>query len=115
MGVFFVPLITQRETYVECCRCGRARLTSLPLSELGKYTATELDPHLRERVSIIVQFFAIASVWFACVPFVGLLLGVIGFLASTRGAGWTRRVSLIGSGVGLFVSLIVGILLLIGK
>src|SRR5690349_5089966 len=79
MGVFYLPLITQRETCVEC-ECGTLRLTRLPLESLGGYSAAELAPHLYERTSIIVQFVAVASVLLSCVPPVGLVLAVGGLL-----------------------------------
>jgi hypothetical protein len=97
MGVFFIPLLTQRETYVECKRCGTARLVNLPLQNLGEYPADELDKHLRPRISIIVKFFALASVLLFCVPLVGIVLGLIGLVASYRTGGWPKAVSLIGT------------------
>ncbi len=112
MGVLFIPLITQRETYVACRACGAALLTRLPLEELGEYSADGLTPHLFPRVSIIVQFLAVASVVLFCAPFVGLVLGAIGLLTSYRTGGWPKRLSLIGIGLSSVVHVIFVILLL---
>ena len=40
MGLYFIPLFTQRETYIECARscCGAARVTALPLE--GSWAST---------------------------------------------------------------------------
>jgi hypothetical protein len=84
MGVYFIPLFTQRETYVECATCGESRLTRLPLEKLGEYPPDELDRHLYRRVSIVVKFLAVASVLVSCIPFAGLGLGVAGLIASYR-------------------------------
>jgi predicted small integral membrane protein len=96
MGVFFIPLFTQRETYLECARCGSARLVNVPLEGLGRYKADELDAHVFQRMSIVVKFLALASVLLACVPFLGLGFGLFGFWSSYRTGGWVKVVSIVG-------------------
>lgn len=89
-GVFCVPLITQRETYVKCRRGGAARVTRLPLDRLAGHSADELEGHWHNRVSIIIPVLAVASVLLFCAPFVGLALGVISLLVSYRTGGWPK-------------------------
>src|SRR5262245_42897921 len=48
MGIFVLPLLPQRETHVECARCGASRLTRLPLEKLAEFPPGELDRHLHE-------------------------------------------------------------------
>jgi predicted RNA-binding Zn-ribbon protein involved in translation (DUF1610 family) len=100
MGLYFIPLFTQRETYVECPKCGSARLTDLTFDELAACPPDEIDRHVYQRVSIIVKFMAVASVLVFCVPFVGLGFGIAGFVASKRTGGWVKAVSLIGIVLG---------------
>lgn len=104
MGVFYIPLITQRETRVECTGCGNARLTQLPIEQLADYPPGELENHLFPRVSFITKFVALASVLVSCIPFVGLGLGVAGFLASRRTGGWVKVASLVGIVLGVLVT-----------
>jgi hypothetical protein len=104
MGLFFVPMFTQRETYVECTGCGAARLIGLPLEALPGYPPDELDRHLHRRVSLVAKFLAVASVLVSCFPFVGLGLGVAGLVASYRTGGWVKVVSIIGIVIGTLSS-----------
>jgi hypothetical protein len=115
MGVFFIPLITQRRTYVECSECGAAWLTRLPLAELGQYSAEELTPHLKKPVSFVVKFIALASLLLFWVPLVGFALSVIGLLASYWTGGWPKRVSLIALVLAFLISVLFVILLINGK
>jgi hypothetical protein len=114
MGVFYVPLITQRETCVECSQCGSLKLTSLPLASLGDYSADQLGQHLHARTSIIVQFLAVASLLLSCAPVVGLVLGLIALLASLKAGGWPLWLSIAGTTISSLVLLAFGILLFLG-
>lgn len=105
--VYHVPFLTQREVYVECKRCRMVRLATVPLAELDRYSADELDAHLHERVSIIVKFLALASLVLFCVPFVGLIIGLSALLASYRTGGWPRAVSVIGVLLSLVLTSVV--------
>jgi hypothetical protein len=96
MGILFIPLLTQRETYVVCRSCKRSRVCHIPLDELPSYSPEELDKHLHPRVSIIVKVLAVASVLVFCAPFVGLIFGGIALLATYKTGGWPRVVSIIG-------------------
>ena len=103
MGLFFIPFITQRETYVECNQCGSARLIGIPLMELDRYNADELEPHMYERISLVTKFMTLASVFLFCVPFVSLPFALVGFFASRRAGGWVKMTSIVGmalAGVG---------------
>jgi hypothetical protein len=100
MGVFFIPLLTQRETYVKCPRCNSARLTDLTFDELVACPPDELDRHLHHRVSLIVKSMAVASLFFFCIPFVGIGLGIVGLVGSRRAGGWIKVVSIIGIVLG---------------
>ena len=104
MGLFYVPLITQRETHVKCRGCGAVRVTRLPLHQLAAYSADELEDHLHKRVSIIVSVLAVASVLLFCAPFLGLALAVISLLVSYRTGGWPKWASLVGVVLSLPVS-----------
>jgi hypothetical protein len=115
IGVFFIPLITQRETYVECSGCGLYRLTRLPLEELSGYSADELTPHLYRRVSIIVWTLAFASVLGFCLPVIGLAFGALGLLMSWRTGGWPKRLSMVGLALSSVVTAIFVGYLLFGK
>lgn len=115
MGVYFIPLLTQRETYVECAGCGVSRLTRLPLETLGEYPPDELDHCLYRRVSLVVKFLALASVLLSCVPFVGLGLGVAGLVASYRTGGWIKVASLVGIAIGALVSAVTIVAMLKGS
>lgn len=101
MGVYFIPLFTSRETYVECPKCGSARLTDLTFDELAACPPDELDRHVYQRVSLIIKFMAVASIFVFCIPFVGLGFGIVGFVASRRTGGWVKVVSLIGIVLGV--------------
>ncbi len=103
MGVFFIPMFTQRETYVECTKCGESRLSRLPLEKLAECPPDELDQHVYHRVSLIIKFMALASVLVFCIPFVGLGFGVAGFIGSRRAGGWVKVVSIIGIVIGTLV------------
>ncbi len=115
MGVYFIPLLTQRETFVECAGCGESRHTALPLEKLGEYPPDELDRHLYRRVSVVVKFLALASVLVFCIPFVGLGLGVAGLVGSYRTGGWVKVVSIVGITIGALVSTIATVALLKGS
>jgi hypothetical protein len=115
MGVFYIPLLVQRETFVKCSQCGIVRLTPIPLAELGQYSAEELTPHLRQRVSIVVKVLAMASLLMFFIPVFGLILSGIGLLVSYRVGGWPKRVSLIGLGLSVISSIFWGIVLLTEK
>lgn len=115
IGVFFIPLITQRETYVECSGCGLHRLTRLPLEELAGYSADELTPHLYRRVSIIVWTLALASVLGFCLPVAGLTFGAVGLLMSWRTGGWPKRLSVVGLALSSVATTIFVGYLLFGK
>ncbi len=95
MGLYFIPLLTQREICVRCLSCDSVQLSRLPLSELGKFSAAELQPWLYQRVSIIAKFIALASILLFCAPFVGLALGIIGLIMNFRSGGWPRAVSIV--------------------
>lgn len=86
----------QTSICVECLPCGVTWLVKLPLEELGRYSADELTPQLYFRVSMIVKFLALGSVALCWFPFVGLIMGAMGYLASYHLGGWTKRYSLIG-------------------
>jgi hypothetical protein len=113
MGVFFIPLITQRERYVECCSCGTTRLTRLPLEELDRYTADELGPHLQQRVSFIVKFLVVVSLLLFFVPIVGLVMGLIALIATYRTGGWLKRLSLIGLVLSALVTSLFAVLMVL--
>lgn len=100
MGVYFIPLLTQRETYVECSGCGTARLTDLSFDELAASPPDEIDRHLNPRVSLVIKFMALASIAVFCIPFVGLGFGLAGFFATRRTGGWVKVASLIGVVLG---------------
>lgn len=104
--LFEVHAVPQEETFVECIPCGITRLVHLPLEELDQYSVDELTEHLTPRVSIVVKFLAIASVVLFLVPFVGLVLGGVGLLASYHSGSWTKRVSLIGVGLSSVVAIV---------
>ena len=104
MGVYNIPLITQRENYVKCAGCGDSRLTRLPLEKLAGYPPEELDRHLYRRVSIVTKVMALASVLVFCIPFVSLGFGVGGLVGSYRTGGWVKVVSIIGITIGVIVS-----------
>lgn len=100
MGVYFIPLLTQRETYVECAKCGSARLTGLTFDELAAYSPDEIDRHLTPRVSIVIKFMALAGALLFFLPFVSLGFGIAGYVASQRTGGWVKVASLIGIVLG---------------
>jgi hypothetical protein len=94
MRVYFIPLLTQRETCVRCRNCGTIQLARLPLRDLATLSADELKPWLYERVSIIAKFIALASLLLICMPFVSLVLGIIGLAMNFRSGGWPKSFSI---------------------
>jgi hypothetical protein len=115
MGVFFIPLLTQRQTFIKCRHCGAARITSLGLDQLLNKDPETLALHVRKRTSLIVWFLVIASLVLFLVPFVGLALGVIAFLCTYWHGGWPRRLSLISLCLSVIASVFFLIVMLSGK
>ena len=103
MGIFFVPFLTQRETFVVCETCGKTSLIKLPLEQLGELSADEVSRHLHARVAIVAKFLALAGLLLSLVPVVGLTLSGIGLAMTYRAGGWAKVASLIGLGISALV------------
>ena len=106
MGLYFIPLLTQRETCVKCLDCGTIQLTKLPLKDLEGLSPGGLQPWLFPRVSIIAKFIALASILLFCAPVVGLGLGVAGLIMNFRSGGWPKVVSIVAIVLSLPVTLL---------
>jgi len=116
MGVYFIPILTQRETYVQCAKCGTARLTRLTFEELAACSPDEIDRYLTPRVSIVIKFMALASALLFFLPFVSLGFGIAGYVATRRTGGWVKVASLIGIVLGTISTIgMTAILLLADK
>jgi hypothetical protein len=105
MGVYAIPLLTLRETCIQCKNCATIQLSRLPLQNLATLSADELKPWLYERVSIIAKFIALAALLLICMPFVSLILGIIGLAMNFRSGGWPRTLSILGIALNAPVTL----------
>lgn len=96
VGIFFIPLLTQKHTYVRCSHCNTRLVSELSLLELPNYSAEELEPFVKFQLSFVTKALAIISVVFACLPFVSLPIAIYTLVMSNRYGGWPKWISVAG-------------------
>ena len=112
---YFLPLLTLRNTFVECTACRTKLRSNVDLDELLQSPHGELNRFLSHDISFVVKFLAIASLLLCLAPFIGLALSVITVLLTFKTPGWPRilgRISVVVSGL---LTLAVVVLLAMGK
>ena len=99
--------------YVRCGNCRELFVTPIAIHELPWYSPEELSAYLRRRVSLIAQFFAVASLVLFFTP-LGLALSSISLLLNWRRPGhWTWRASQISVTLALVAHAVFGVALLV--
>jgi len=102
MQAVVVHVSTHTTWWVVCSACKTRLYSKLSGAELKQKTADQLVGVVVPRVSLVRQFFAVASVLLAIMPFVGIGMGIIAYLVNRKYPGWPRTVSKVGLGVTAF-------------
>lgn len=105
MGVFYIPLVTTKETRVECSNCQVMLVTLLPLSKLAGLSPQQISSELRVRNSFLAKFVAVCSVLLCYAPFLGVILGGVGLAMNYRTGRWPKLVSIVGLVLGLIATI----------
>lgn len=93
---FVLKMASHTTWWVVCGGCKARLYSKLPAAELKQRTPDQLVGIVAPRVSLIHQFFAVASVVLAIAPFVGICMGLIAYFVNRKSPGWTRIVSKAG-------------------
>jgi len=99
MHYLVVPGATHVTWWVICSGCQTRLYSRLAGEELLRWTPEELVGSVYPRVSLIRRFLAIAALLLSLFPWLGLILGLIGWTANKNSVGWPRAVSRVALGM----------------
>ena len=96
-----VTVSTHTTWWVVCSVCKARLYSKVSGAELQQRTADQLVGVVVSRVSLVHQFFAVASVLLSVSPGLGVIVALIAYLLNRKSPGWPNIVSKVGLGLSL--------------
>ena len=110
MQAVVIPVSTHTTWWVDCPNCKTRLYSKLPGPELQLKTADELVGVVYKRVSLVHQFFAVASVLLSWAPCLGTFVALLAIAINWKSPGWPKTAS--RAGLGLSVLFMVGMVVI---
>ena len=91
-----VPRWGWQSHWVRCPQCNAEHKATCAAAELTNASPTKVNEHIKPYLPFTGRFISIASVALSWTPIVGIVLGIIAMVATSRSRGWPRWVSFTG-------------------